>query len=60
MKTQSENKKVLKFAEAKNIVLKNDHILIFLNDGSVIRKHVNFFKHILGIDYTPVTKEVAQ
>ena len=46
MKTQSENKKVLKFAEAKNIVLKNDHILIFLNDGSVIRKHVNFFKHI--------------
>ena len=60
MKTQTENKNVLKFAEAKNIVLKNDYILIFLNDGSVIRKHVNFFKHILGVEYTPVTKEVAQ
>ena len=60
MKTQTENKNVLKFTEAKNIVLKNDHILIFLNDGSVIRKHVNFFKHILGIEYTPVTREVAQ
>ena len=49
MKTQSENKKVLKFAEAKNIVLKNDLILIFLNDGSVIRKHVNFFKRTSGV-----------
>ncbi len=60
MKTQSESKKRLKFSEAKNFVLKNDYIFIFLNDGSVIRKHVNFFKYILGIDYTPRTKEVAQ
>ena len=60
MKTQNqENKQILKFAQAKNIVLKNDHILIFLNDGSVIRKHANFFKHILGVEYTRVTKEVA-
>ena len=60
MKTQNqENKQILKFAQAKNIVLKNDYILIFLNDGSVIRKHANFFKHILGVEYTRVTKEVA-
>lgn len=57
MKNQKENN--LKFTDAKNIVLKNDYILIFFQDGAVIRKHVNFFKHILGVEYTPVSKEVA-
>ena len=59
MKNQIQTPSNLKFTDAKNIVLKNDYILIFLNDGSVIRKHVNFFKHILGVEYTPVSKEVA-
>lgn len=57
MKNQKENN--LKFTDATNIVLKKDYVLIFLHDGSVIRKHVNFFKHILGVEYTPVSKEVA-
>lgn len=56
MKTEKQN---FKFTDAKNIVLKNDYVLIFLNDGTVIRKHANFFKHILGVKYTPVSKEVA-
>lgn len=59
MKNQNQTPSNLKFTDAKKIVLKNDYILIFLKDGSVIRKHVNFFKHILGVEYTPVSKEVA-
>lgn len=59
MKNQNQTEKNLKFTDAKNIVFKNDHVMIFLKDGSVIRKHVNFFKHILGVEYTPVSKEVA-
>lgn len=59
MKNRNQTPSNLKFTDAKNIVLKNDYILIFLKDGSVIRKHVNFFKHILGVEYTPVSKEVA-
>jgi len=58
MKNQNQTPSNLKFTK-KNIVLKNDYILIFLKDGSVIRKHVNFFKHILGVEYTPVSKGVA-
>lgn len=56
MKTK---KTKLNYTDAKNIVLKNDYILIFLKDGTVIRKHSNFFKHILGVEYTPVSKEVT-
>ncbi len=58
MKNQNQEKK-LQLTNAKNITLKNDYILIFLEDGSVISKHVNFFKHILGVKYTPVSKKVA-
>jgi hypothetical protein len=57
MQSTTENK--FNFSEATNITLKNDHILIFLKDGTVIRKHVNFFKHVMGIKFTPISKKAA-
>jgi hypothetical protein len=35
------------------------YVIIELEDGRLMRKHVNFFKAILGISFTPKAKPAA-
>lgn len=43
------------FVQPKSVRVKNDYLVIRMEDGKVIRKHVNYFKQILGVPFTPVT-----
>lgn len=48
--TNTELAQVLTFVTPKNVCLSKDKnwVLIFLDDGKVIRKHKNFFKVVLS------------
>lgn len=51
---QAQNTTNLIFIAPKSVRVQKDYLVIRLEDGRVIRKHVNYFKQILGIPYTPV------
>jgi hypothetical protein len=65
MKTTNNNQQVqntsnLIFVQPKSVRVKNDYLLIQLEDGKMIRKHINYFKQILGVPFTPVPKDATQ
>lgn len=59
--TTSTTTNVLTFVEPRNICLSKDkeYVLIFLENGVVIRKHVNLFKHVLGVKFKRKTPAAA-
>lgn len=58
---QAQNTSNLIFITPKSVRVNKDYLVIRLEDGRVIRKHVNYFKQILGVPYTPVApKEESQ
>jgi len=46
------------FVEPK-VFKKGDYITLALPGNILVRKHVNYFKQILGVQFVPVTKAPA-
>ena len=46
------------FVEPK-VFKKGDYITLALPGNILVRKHVNYFKQILGVSFVPVTKPQA-
>lgn len=55
--TQAETKAQSQFVEPK-AYLKGEYLTLVIGGNIVIRKHVNYYKKILGIEFTP--KQVVQ
>lgn len=49
------------FIEPKSVRKSKDgeYLLIKLEDGRIIRKHMNYFKALMGIAFTPKTQVAA-
>ena len=55
--TQAEAKVQGQFVEPK-AYLKGEYLTLVIDGNILVRKHVNYFKKILGIEFTP--KQVVQ
>ena len=65
MKTQNNNTQpqaqaLSRFVQPK-VFLKDEYLTLVIDGNIVIRKHVNFFKKILGVEFTPksITQPIA-